>query len=408
VVAGGGRNSYTGPRGNSFDGGSGAYVYKGPHGAVSIGGGRGGSITGPNGNQISGGKGGHAVIGPNGNIHASGSKGASVVGPGGKAIAGSHGAVTVGPNGAFAHGGRAGAATGPNGTIAGGRHGAAAIGPNGAIAGGGRYVAGSGRYGSGAYGTHYVAASNLHGQGAYIRNNFGYYNTFNRGWFGYHPGAWFAAGWAANSLWYAPTWNQCMGYVGYPVATDAVYYNYGDNVTYSDGSVLYDGQPYATEADYAAQATEIASQGAEVQTDDTDENEKWQPMGVFAMAKDGETSSNDVFQLAINKDGIVRGNYYDAVTDKTTPVKGALDKDSQRVAWSVDGSPDTVYETGLYNLTQDESSMLVHYGKDRTDQFNLFRLPDPDSDQNGANPNAADGADTSNAPATPGNSDGSN
>jgi hypothetical protein len=31
-------------------------------------------------------------------------------------------------------------------------------------------------------------------------------------------------------------------------------------------------------------------------------------------------------------------------------------------------------QTGLYNLTQDETTILVHFGKDRTDEYKLFRV----------------------------------
>src|SRR5713101_8206287 len=84
-----------------------------------------------------------------------------------------------------------------------------------------------------------------------------------------------------------------------------------------------------------------------------------------------------VFQMAINKDGIVRGNYYNATTDATTPVKGSLDKKSQRVAWTIGDKKDTVYEVGLYNLTKDETTMLIHFGKDKTEQRTLFRIEQP-------------------------------
>jgi hypothetical protein len=81
-----------------------------------------------------------------------------------------------------------------------------------------------------------------------------------------------------------------------------------------------------------------------------------------------------VVQLALNKDGVLRGNYYNAVSDATTPVKGSLDKKTQRVAWTIGDKKDQVFETGLYNLTQDETTMLVHFGKDRTEQYKLFRV----------------------------------
>jgi hypothetical protein len=142
-------------------------------------------------------------------------------------------------------------------------------------------------------------------------------------------------------------------------------------VTYQDGNVYYDGQQNATEDEYANQASQIAAAGQEAQPADDDQ---WQPLGVFAMAKGDETTSNDIFQLAINKAGTVRGNYYNALTDTTTPVSGSLDKKAQRVAWAMDGKPDTVYDTGLYNFTKDETTMLVHFGKEHTEQYKLFRM----------------------------------
>jgi hypothetical protein len=95
------------------------------------------------------------------------------------------------------------------------------------------------------------------------------------------------------------------------------------------------------------------------------------------MVKGEETTSNDIFQLAINKDGVLRGNYYNATTDQVTPVKGSLDRKSQRVAWTVGDKKDTVFEAGLYNLTKEETTMLVHFGKDQTEQRTLVRIEKP-------------------------------
>ena len=35
-------------------------------------------------------------------------------------------------------------------------------------------------------------------------------------------------------------------------------------------------------------------------------------------------------------------------------------------------------ETGLYNLTNDEASVLVHFGKDQTESLVFVRLKQPD------------------------------
>jgi hypothetical protein len=55
-----------------------------------------------------------------------------------------------------------------------------------------------------------------------------------------------------------------------------------------------------------------------------------------------------------------------------------VDRKTQRAAWVVGDRKDTVYETGIGNLTQPETTMLVHFGKDRTQQWTLVRLDPPE------------------------------
>jgi hypothetical protein len=74
---------------------------------------------------------------------------------------------------------------------------------------------------------------------------------------------------------------------------------------------------------------------------------------------------------------VFRGNYYDAVADNTLPVYGSVDQKTQRVAWSIGDKKTIVFEAGLNNLTQEQSPVLVHYGKDRTQQMVLVRLEEP-------------------------------
>jgi hypothetical protein len=107
------------------------------------------------------------------------------------------------------------------------------------------------------------------------------------------------------------------------------------------------------------------------------DSDDWQPLGVFGLIQGDEQVAQRIFQLGINKAGIIRGNYYDAVADNTLPVYGSVDQKSQRAAWSIGEKKDIVFEAGLNNLTQDQSTVLVHFGKDRTDQMALVRLPEP-------------------------------
>ncbi len=156
----------------------------------------------------------------------------------------------------------------------------------------------------------------------------------------------------------------------YPWATTTAYYDYGDNVTYQDNSVYYGTQPVATQQEYYQQASALASAGASDQpTSDGD----WLPLGVFGLMPPDQKTPEMVFQLAVNKAGIVQGNYYDPISENVLPVHGSVDKRDQRIAWSVGKNKTLVIETGLYNLTQNESTALVHYSADNTQQFVLVR-----------------------------------
>ena len=59
------------------------------------------------------------------------------------------------------------------------------------------------------------------------------------------------------------------------------------------------------------------------------------------------------------------------------PVYGSVDPKTQRAAWIVGDRKDTVYETGLGNLSKPETALLVHFGKDRTQQWTLIRMDPP-------------------------------
>jgi hypothetical protein len=56
-----------------------------------------------------------------------------------------------------------------------------------------------------------------------------------------------------------------------------------------------------------------------------------------------------------------------------------VDKKSQRAAWTFADGKDTniVMETGINNLTQDQTEALFHFGKDITQQWLMVRLQEP-------------------------------
>jgi hypothetical protein len=243
------------------------------------------------------------------------------------------------------------------------------------VVAGGAYGAAAGRVGavSGQGGTYYRSATAIRGQAVSVRQGVAGYPCFRAGWYGQYPGAWLAAGWAASAAWRPSTWGAYSTFSGY--SGDTTYYNYGDNVVYQDDGVYIDGEKAYTAEAYAQNAITAADAGREAQVT---KEEEWLPLGVFAMVQGDEQNSNQIFQLAVNKKGVIRGNYFDAITESTAQVYGSVDEKSQRAAWTVGDRKTPVYEAGMANLTQDETTMLVHYSADRSRQFSLIRIEEPE------------------------------
>lgn len=162
-------------------------------------------------------------------------------------------------------------------------------------------------------------------------------------------------------------------YCGYPA--EPVYYEYGDTVVIQGDTVYMDGNPVESAASYVQQATDFAAAGAAAKVESKDD---FEPLGVFAMVQEGEEKSTNIFQLAVNKDGVIRGNYYNALTDTTEPVVGSAHKQTRRAAWTVGDRKSPVYEAGIANLTKDETTAVVHYAKDNSQQVTLVRIKQPE------------------------------
>jgi hypothetical protein len=362
-TAGAGSGSYTTQRGTTIDYGGAGRGGTTP-GGIDYGRGVGGvQVTTPGGREATkvGTAGG--IAGPGGN--AVGSKSGVITGSGPSGSFGSayHGGVAVGPQGGAAAGARVGAAAGPSGVVSGATRAGVATGPYGAAAG--RTTAARGTTG-----TYYRSAAAVGAQGYAVRQNF---RNFAR------ENPLLTARWLGPT--YRPiTWAALSGWAGYTAyATEPVYYNYGENVVYSGDTVTFNGVTEIPAEQYVQQATDLATIGVEAKPDP--KKGEWQQLGVFAMVGEGEEKSTNLFQLAINKDGVIGGEYYNALTDETSPVRGSVDKKTQRAAWTVGDRKTPVYEAGVANLTKDETTMLVHFAKDKTQQFTLVRIQKPEGGQ---------------------------
>jgi hypothetical protein len=195
-----------------------------------------------------------------------------------------------------------------------------------------------------------------------------------RGWYDRHFNAWWPGGWWGGFGWGmigGLAWADLAGWGGYGAAPVA--YNYGTNVCYQDDGVYVQGQRVGTAAAYAQQASDLAAQGGP--SAQVAESDQWRPLGVYALARSEETNPSTFLSLAIDKDGLLRGTYYDAVADQTTNVTGKVDKKTQRAAWTLGDKKMPVYEAGLANLAQQQTTILVHRDGGSVEQMLLVRVP---------------------------------
>jgi hypothetical protein len=234
--------------------------------------------------------------------------------------------------------------------------------------------AAAGAYGAGyrPYGSYYAGDAALAARGnAFYGGALGY-PYYGAAMYAAYPGAWPATNMMGASLYANPGYGAVAGQLG--MAQQPASYDYGGNVVAQPDAVYVNGDNAGTPQQYADQASQLAASGRNAQPDP---NTKWQPLGVFAMVQGEQTSSDDVFQIAVNSQGILRGNYHNTKTNNVVPIAGGVDPKSQRAAWTIGGDQTPVYEAGIANLTRDQTTMLLHTSDGQQRQFTLIRLPDP-------------------------------
>jgi hypothetical protein len=184
-----------------------------------------------------------------------------------------------------------------------------------------------------------------------------------------------------------------------------VYYDYGPtgNVAYRDNRVYVNNAPVGDAVAYEqsvfalanATPTTVATSNATPTTVATsNQPDEWLPLGTFAvLPPNGDNAPSQTLQLAVNKDGGVSGVLFDLPNGTTTLIHGSVDRPTQRVAFTLGTDSKKVAETGLYNLTKTEVSLLVHTKDAKPQVYTLVHLKTPPTDANGSNDRGTDSAD---------------
>lgn len=205
----------------------------------------------------------------------------------------------------------------------------------------------------------------------YFRPNWGAFPRPLPGrWWGY--GHWYGR-YPWNHWWRPATWAACTAWIAGNWARP-VYYDYGGDVIVQNNTVYIDGSEVAPAPEYAAQALDLAA----VTSPPEETKIEWLPLGTFALVPSPEeTEPTALLQLAVSKQGLVSGTYVNVANDKATEIEGQVDPATQRVALRNPEQPDTVLEVGLYNLTQPQTPVMMHFGTLRSQTWYLVRLEEP-------------------------------
>lgn len=141
----------------------------------------------------------------------------------------------------------------------------------------------------------------------------------------------------------------------------------------------YDGYTYPiTTTDYSSTTTTPTT----VQSTQTNQtiataDQDWLPLGVFAVGSDANSAmqSNRIIQLALNRSGEIAGVYYNSSTDTAHDLTGKVDPNSQIAYWSLaDRTDSPIASTSMYNLTEDETPINVHFANSLDQTWTLVRL----------------------------------
>jgi hypothetical protein len=210
----------------------------------------------------------------------------------------------------------------------------------------------------------------------HVHHHVGHHGAFSHGWHHNHPGAWGwgAGGYAWGNPWAAATLGTAAGWLGLS-ALDAGTGPAAETIVNNDNTPIAGG-PLADEPDDADDDTDniqvagndpndglaqpddapaLAARG----TAEPEADARFLPLGVFSVAPADQTDAVALVHLAISKDGLVRGTYYDLKTDKDENIQGAVNKENHSVAWTIGNDRQTVYQTWLEDLTQEQSGPLT-------------------------------------------------
>ncbi len=217
-----------------------------------------------------------------------------------------------------------------------------------------------------------------------------YDNYFDDHWWGGLGYGYYGMGsYPSNPWWWwaSAGWSAVSGFVN-AITPEPAYIDHGMTVVYEGDTVYVDNKPVPA-AQYSQPVMEMAEtveQPPPPAPPAPGQKQEWMPLGVFALAQEERGDPIMFFQLSVDRSGLISGAYQSTLTDDQRTVAGKVDIATQRAAWRIGENHDTIFETALANLTEDVSTVAIHFGDTRTQTWLLVRMPEPPQTNQPAKP----------------------
>lgn len=227
---------------------------------------------------------------------------------------------------------------------------------------------GGGHHGGGHHGGHHGNHHSNHHHshhGNHHHAHHGHHGGWGGGGWGGWGGGWggWGAGWGLGwgAAWAPVAYGTAAAWIGSPETTTVYTSDTAADDTQDD--VVVDGQ------DTDATKT-LAEQGAI----DPAQDAKLLPLGVYTLAPKGQEESTSSVRLALDKNGVLRGIYYDSLGAQGHPIRGAVDKKTQRVAWTVGDNKKVLFQTTLASLTHEKGALTVRDANGNSHPWTIARF----------------------------------
>jgi len=190
---------------------------------------------------------------------------------------------------------------------------------------------------------------------------------FTPAWYSEHPDAWQYTHPHAD-LWAVAGVAGLTNWLGYPAAATSATAATSTTVAAAIATTTAAG----TEATATATSTDGNASSAAAPPD-----LEWMPLGVYATGPKDAAQGHVYQQLAVSKQGELKGNYYDSITNTTQPVSGSIDRETRKASWKVGGKGGATFETTLDALMKTPSDVTMKSGG-AEHEWELVQVQKPD------------------------------